>query len=97
MLIVCAAGNSARHSNNYSGRIQFPASEHNNYNNIICVGASDRYDHVADDTLVKGCDIIIDDVLISDGVKLTVRPRNSLVIVNEFYIDTETDASMEVR
>ena len=46
VIVVFAASNSAWHSYNYNGQVSFPASA--NIDNLITVGASDRYDKIAE-------------------------------------------------
>ena len=46
VVVVFAASNSAFHSDNYDGYVSFPASA--NIDNLITVGASDRYDKIAE-------------------------------------------------
>lgn len=46
VIVVFAAGNTASHSNNDDGYVKFPACA--NINNLITVGASDRYDKIAE-------------------------------------------------
>lgn len=46
VIVVFAAGNTAWHSKNNKGIVTFPANA--NINNLITVGASDRYDKVAE-------------------------------------------------
>ena len=46
VVVVFAAGNTAYHSNGNHGYVKFPANA--NVNNLITVGASDRYDYMAE-------------------------------------------------
>lgn len=46
VVVVFAASNSAFHSDNYDGYVSFPASA--KVDNLITVGASDRYDKIAE-------------------------------------------------
>lgn len=55
-----------------------------------------QINHTVDATY-KGCDIIIEDMAVSEGAKLTVRPRHSLSIPRDFNVYTEDGSSFEVR
>lgn len=49
------------------------------------------------DTTYKGCKIVIEDLAVFRGAKLTVRPRNNLTITRDFHVYTNEGSSFEVR
>lgn len=46
VLVIFAAGNTAKHTLNYNGYVDYPANR--NLSGMLTVGASDRYDHQAE-------------------------------------------------